>query len=271
MEVTFLGTGTSHGIPVVACGCNVCNSDNIKNKRYRSSIYIKTDHSRILIDAATEFRLQAIRENINFLDFVLITHAHADHVHGLDDLRTLSRKKKLNVYGNRDAVADMEQRFSYIHRAIQKGGGIPDIDFITLDTPIHHCSETGRQTASEEVGKNSKYSDSGDIIIPIPVKHGKLDIYGYRIDNFAYITDCSHIPEGSMKLLEGVEVLTLGALRYREHITHFTIDQAVSIIKKTGARFGYLTHFCHDIEHEKLKKELPSNIRPAYDSMKIYL
>ncbi len=264
MKITFLGTGTSHGIPVVACDCPVCRSDNIKNKRFRSSVYIETENSIFLIDAATEFRLQAVRENITHLDFVLVTHAHADHVHGLDDLRTISRKKRLDVYGNKDAIHDMKERFSYITRNDGKGGGVPDLEFTVLNKSLNHS-----RISIEKQAVLSEYS--GDEIIPIPVKHGSLDIYGYRLGNFAYITDCSFIPDDSMKLLEGIEVLTLGALRYRPHTTHFTIDQAVEIINRSGAKKGYLTHFCHDIDHEKLEKELPDNIRPAFDSLQLII
>ena len=262
MEVTFLGTGTSHGIPVVACDCSICRSDKTKNNRYRSSVYIKTDKCRFIIDAATEFRLQAVREGINYLDFILITHAHADHVHGIDDLRTLTRKRKLNVYANKEAVDDMAERFSYIHRSVQKGGGLPDMDFIKMDNPLYFSSKTKDLTDT---------GISEDLIIPIPVKHGNLDIYGYRIGDFAYITDCSFIPEESMDLLKGIKVLTLGALRYRKHVTHFNIDQAVDIFNRTDAEKGFLTHFCHDIDHDELENYLPENISPAFDTMKLYI
>ena len=249
MYITFLGTGTSHGIPVVGCDCRVCSSEITENKRYRSSVFIETEKHNILVDAATEFRLQAVREKIKHIDLVLITHAHADHVHGLDDLRPLTGKKRLPVFGNIETIRDMEQRFSYIVKSNHVGGGKPEIDFNILDDILEL--------------KNDHF------IVPIPVKHGNLDIYGYRIDKFAYITDCSFIPESSFALLEGIEVLTLGALRYKPHITHFTIDQAVEAVKRTGCRIAYLTHFCHDIDHVKLKKELPENIRPAFDRMRI--
>lgn len=260
MKITFLGTGTSHGIPVIGCDCEVCRSNKKENKRFRSSIFIETDENKILIDATPEFRLQAIRANITHLDFALITHAHADHIHGLDDLRSLTKKKKLNVYGNKETIDDIKKRFSYIFKSNNIGGGKPNIDFKLLDNN-HHPPKRNKKEKDPELMKNK--------IIPIPVKHGNLDIYGYRIDNFAYITDCSFIPVSSMKLLEGIEVLTLGALRYRPHITHFSIEQAVDIIEKLGCKMGYLTHFCHDIEHRKLEKELPMHIRPAFDTLQI--
>ena len=258
MLITFLGTGTSHGIPVVGCDCMVCRSEKTENKRYRSSIFIQTGKHNILIDAAPEFRLQAIRENINHIDVVLVTHAHADHVHGLDDLRSLTKKKRLDLYSNKTAINDLKTRFNYIIKSDHLGGGKPDINFKILKNNL--------ELKSHDITPSAR-----DIIIPIPVKHGNLDIYGYRIDNFAYITDCSYIPESSYKLHEEIEILVLGALRYKPHITHFTVNEAVDAIKKTGCKIGYLTHFCHDIEHSRLEKELPYNIRPAFDTLKIEL
>ena len=272
MKITFLGTGTSNGIPVVGCSCDVCRSENIKNKRYRSSIFIETGESSILIDTATEFRLQAVRENISHVDFVLITHSHADHVHGLDDLRALTWKRKLDLYGNRGTVKDMRGRFNYIFKKEQTGGGKPDIIFNCLEGPLYFGknSEGSIISGTEKISSSVSESSAGKII-PIPVKHGNLDVYGYRIGNFAYITDCSFIPDESMELLKGIEVITLGSLRYRPHPTHFSIDQAVEAISRTDAKKGYLTHFCHDIDHDRLSYELPDNIKPAYDSLKIYI
>ena len=273
MKITFLGTGTSNGIPVVGCRCDVCRSESIKNKRYRSSLFIETGESRILIDTATEFRLQAVRENIDHIDFVLITHSHADHIHGLDDLRTLTWKKKLDLYGNREAISDMKSRFNYIFKKGQTGGGKPDISFNFLDKELYFGKNSDGNIISgtEEILSNLTGSAAAGKIIPVPVKHGDLDIYGYRIGKFAYITDCNFIPDESMELLKGIEVITLGALRYRPHSTHFSVDQAVEAIIRTGAKRGYLTHFCHDIDHEKLSEELPDNIKPAFDTLKIYI
>ncbi len=171
----------------------------------------------------------------------------------------------------------MTERFSYIHRSVQKGGGLPDMDFIRMNSPLYFSSKIRDLTDKGISGiinkqKNSEGSNnSEDLIIPIPVKHGKLNIHGYRIGDFAYITDCSFISEESMELLKGIKVITLGALRYRKHVTHFNIDQAVDIINKTDAEKGYLTHFCHDIDHDELEKYLPENVSPAFDTMKLFI
>lgn len=252
MKLTFLGTGTSHGIPVIGCSCLVCLSQNQKNKRTRCSVWIETETSSFLIDTATEFRLQAIRENIKKIDFVLLTHSHADHLHGIDDLRPLSGEKNIPVYGNRNTIKDVKKRFTYILNKNIVGGGKPNLLFEAVKNNSTICP----------------YPD-GPIITPIPIKHGNLSILGYRIGSLAYLTDCSAIPTSSMKLLDGTKTLILGALRYRSHPTHFSINEAIEVIDKIGCTNAYLTHFCHDIDHEKIEKELPVHIAPAFDSLTI--
>lgn len=251
MNITILGSGTSHGIPVVGCSCNVCLSENPLNKRTRSSILIQDEDSFILIDTSTEFRLQAIREKITRLDAIFYTHCHADHLHGLDDIRPLTHKKPLNIYASPDDCSEIKNRFPYIFtQTIQKGGGKPNVILNTI--------------GNDNVAiKNTKLK-------AIPIKHGIMDIYGYKInDKAAYITDCSYISEESIQLLSGIKILILGALRYREHATHFNIDQALSIIKKISPERAYLTHLNHDVDHDILSAELPGGIFPAYDGLKI--
>lgn len=251
MKVTLLGTGTSHGIPVVNCNCNVCRSELVENSRYRCSAYIKKGNTAILIDTATEFRLQAVRAGIDQIDGILYTHAHADHLHGLDDIRPFSFHKKIPVYAQEEVCKELKIRFPYIFNPpVQKGGGTPDIGLNVI---------------------NGKSFSIGEIEIkPVPVLHGKLAVLGYRIGSFAYITDCSEIPASSLKLLNGVKQLVIGALRYRSHETHFSIPEALEVIKKISPERAYLTHICHEVEHFKLKEELSGlNVEPAYDGQVI--
>lgn len=251
MLITILGSGTSNGIPVVGCKCAVCKSLNIKNKRTRSSILITEEKTNILIDTATEFRLQAVRERINSLNSIFYTHTHADHLHGLDDVRPLTRDRAIDVYASKRDCNEITSRFPYIFNdTIQKGGGKPKLNLMTL---------TGEEISINNIS-----------IKPIPVEHGILEIFGFRINNkAAYITDCSFVSEKSISELIGIKVLILGALRYKEHPTHFNINQAVDFIKKISPERAYLTHLSHDLDHDILSAELPGGIFPAYDGLKI--
>ena len=251
MNITILGSGTSHGIPVVGCTCGVCRSSDPHNKRTRSSILIQDSDSNILIDTATEFRLQAVREGISSLDAIFYTHSHADHLHGLDDIRPLTHKKPVNIYASTDDCDEIKNRFPYIfNQTVQKGGGKPNVILNKID--------------------EAKITINKITIEAIEVKHGLINIYGYRInENAAYITDCSYISDESIKRLKGIKILILGALRYREHATHYNIEQAIDIIKKISPERAYLTHLSHDVDHDKLSAELPGGISPAFDGMKI--
>lgn len=251
MNITILGSGTSHGIPVVGCSCKVCRSTDKRNKRTRSSILINDKNSNILIDTATEFRLQAVRSGITSLDAIFYTHCHADHLHGLDDIRPLTFAEELNIYASQADNKEILSRFPYIFNStVQIGGGKPRVKLHSIKDDFTRVNET--------------------IIKPISIKHGILDILGYKINNSAaYITDCSYISESSMNKLIGVKVLILGALRYKKHSTHFNIDQALEIIKKISPERAYLTHLSHDVDHDMLSAELPEGIFPAYDGLKI--
>ncbi|TDX48905.1 MBL fold metallo-hydrolase [Orenia marismortui] len=250
MEITFLGTGTSHGVPIIGCSCSTCLSNNPKNKRYRSSIYIELDTSSLLIDTAPELRLQLIRNNITTIDAVLFTHTHADHLMGFDDLRGINRlqKKAIPCYGNQRAIKEIKRVFSYIFNPFQIGGGIPEVT-------LHQVSEN--------------FEIKNSTIVPIPIKHGKLDILGYRIANMAYLTDCSFISAESYRLLEGIDLLIIDALRYEPHSTHMNIDQALEVVNKLEVPQTYFTHLSHRLEHESVNKDLPNNVQLAYDGLKI--
>lgn len=253
MTITILGSGTSHGIPVVGCCCPVCTSDNPLNKRTRASILFSDETTNILIDTATEFRLQAVREGIKRLEAVLYTHSHADHLHGLDDIRPLTRENPLDLYASAKDIDDIKERFPYIFRKnAQTGGGIPRV--------INHILE------------DSPFWIGNVKIEPVAIKHGVLDIYGFIFNNkAAYITDCSYIPDNSLKQLNSLDVLIIGALRYKPHPTHFNIEQALGIIKKISPRRAYLTHLSHDVDHDILSNQLPEGIQPAYDGLRITL
>lgn len=249
MRITFLGTGTSHGIPVLTCNCPVCQSEVMENKRTRTSVSIQSGQTTLIVDTTPEFRIQALREKIQKIDGVLYTHAHADHLHGIDDLRAYTTKNPIDIWGAPHVLREIEDRFAYIFtETLQKGGGKPDLKMNPL----------------------RKKTVIGDIkVTPIPIKHGIMDILGYRFNNTAYLTDCSYISSGSFKLLEGLDNLIIGALRYRPHSTHFNLEQALEAIDKIQPKKAYLTHICHDMEHFRLLKELPDNVYPAWDGLVI--
>lgn len=248
MKVTFLGTGTSHGIPVIGCGCEVCRSENQRNARTRSSILIEYNGSSVLIDTATELRMQILRHNIRHIDAVLFTHCHADHVCGFDDLRRFSELSGEDVpcYGSEKTLSDIKKMFEYVFVETQIGGGKPKIELRTV---------------------SAAFDLFGEEVVPIKVCHGKLPVLGYRIKSFAYVTDCSYIPEDSCELLRDLDTLVLGALRIRPHPTHFNLSEALEAVERLEPRRTFLTHICHDLEHETVNDLLPPNIRLAYDSL----
>ncbi len=248
MEITFLGTGTSHGVPVITCRCPVCSSENPKNKRTRSSLWILVDGVSLLIDTATEFRLQALQAQIDHVDGVLYTHCHADHVFGFDDLRVFSQitNRSIPVYGNESTIGEFREVFGYVFRKTQKGGGKPQVETITVDGP---------------------FEVKGIPITPVPVFHGSLSILGYRIGNMAYVTDCSSIPDESMRLLTGIELLILGVVRYEPHSTHMHVEQALTLVEELRPRQTYFTHISHFLDHEQVNAALPSHVQLAYDGL----
>ena len=255
MLITVLGSGTSFGVPSINCECPVCTSDDPHDKRTRASIWINDGTTSVVIDTATDFRQQALREKIRTVDGLLITHCHADHIHGLDDIRPYTYKNSIPVYGNDWSMDEFKERFSYIFKRTQRGGGKPQITLNSISQKMLDANE------EIKIGSLS--------FLPVPIKHGNLDVLGYRTGSFAYLTDCNSIPASSMEKLRGVEFLIIDALRYRPHSTHFSIDEAIEASRKIGAEKTWFTHLCHDVAHKDLKQDLPEGIAPAFDGLKI--
>ena len=238
-QVVMLGSGTSQGIPVIGCHCPVCTSDDPRNRRTRASVYLRLragarldqrvqstrgrlDARGVVIDTATEFRLQCVSNAIERLDAVLFTHTHADHVHGLDDVRQFNALQgtRIPCYGSPETMQYLARKFDYFFRETQAGGGKPDVEFIHVEEPFELF---------------------GHKIVPLPVKHGDLPIHGYRIGRFAYITDASAIPPETMAKLDGLDTLILNALRHEPHPTHLSLGEAVAIIEQLRPARAFLT------------------------------
>lgn len=250
MQITFLGTGTSHGVPVIACDCEVCQSDNPKNKRMRTSIHIRSKEYNLLIDTPPEMRLELINNNIKRVDSVLMTHSHADHIMGFDDIRALNwfQEKEMPVYADEKTLKNIKRVFPYIFSEENPGGGVP-------------------QVILKKIGRELNFRDLN--VKAVPIYHGDNKILGYRINNFAYLTDCSKVPEHSFELLNGVEYAAVDALRFEKHPTHMSVDEAVQLINDLNLKHGYLTHISHRLDHNKLNEYLPDHVSPAYDSLTI--
>ena len=250
MKITFLGTGTSYGVPMVGCECRVCTSDNPKNFRTRSSVFISEGEYDILIDAATELRIQCLRNNIKKLDAVLLTHSHADHVLGFDDLRHFNRKLKadIQVYGSEETVNNVYKMFSYAFEEVSSNGSKPKVTLIPIDGNLNL---------------------SGMEIIPVDVMHGQDRVTAYRFKKFAYVTDVSQIPQDSVGKLKGLDVLIIAALRNIPHEKHFSIEQSIEMVSTLKPKQTYFTHIAHEIEHEETNKTLPAGISLAYDGLSI--
>jgi phosphoribosyl 1,2-cyclic phosphate phosphodiesterase len=266
MKLSILGSGTSHGIPVLGCACPVCRSPDPRDRRMRASLYIEgSGGERVVIDTGPEFRLQALRAGITGLDAVLLTHAHADHVHGLDDVRPLSRERIIPVYGGPETLEELRERFSYVFRKTQMGGGKPRIELLGVQGPL-------------QIG--------GLVLTPVPVKHGALDILGWKVEEAGagtavYLTDASAIPALSRTLIERPETLIIDGLRERPHETHFSFREALETAADLQARRVYLTHISHDHFHHEIedychafkeKRGLAGvTMEPAWDGLVIYL
>ncbi|MEO1957406.1 MAG: MBL fold metallo-hydrolase [Methylophilaceae bacterium] len=251
MQVTILGAGSSAGTPVIGCQCTTCTSGNPRNKRTRCSSIITLDSGEnILIDTGPDLRLQVLREGITNVDAVLYTHTHADHLHGIDDLRGFCQvnRKQIPLYTYQEAVAHIKEKFGYTLRE--------PCDF--WDLPVLGINEV-----------EAPFKLLGITVTPIPIMHGRMLIFAYRIGNVAYMTDVSAIPASSMLLLEGLDLLLIDCLRVKEHPTHVNIEQSLDYIAQLNVKQSVLIHMTHDLEYEALTKILPSNVSVGYDGMKI--
>ena len=253
--VTFLGTGTSVGVPAIGCGCEVCRSDDPRNKRTRCAITIDLPGGRLLIDTPPDLRTQLIREDVPLVHAVVYTHEHADHIFGLDDLRLFPFRLggPVPLYCA-DAVADRIRR---------------SFDYAFAGTTVTHPGARPQLTI-EPINGDDPFEVLGQTVIPIPLKHGPhFDVLGFRIGDFAYCTDTSHIPDGSMERLRGVKTFVVGALRRKPHPTHFNLDQAIEASNCIGAEQTWITHVGHDLDHREVCAELPDGIDLAHDGLRV--
>ena len=277
MRAILLGTGTSHGVPMIACGCEVCTSDDPRDRRTRPSIYVEHHGVRILVDTAPELRLQCLANDVRGADAVLFTHHHADHVTGLDDLRRFNwlQGGTLKCYAQQEDITAIRRMFAYAFEDDPDyPSHKPDLDFIPIDGPIEISRSRGLQSArttEEEESGDSSAPAATCTILPIPLMHGATAVLGFRFGKIAYCTDCSYIPDDSMAMLEDLDVLILDALRRRPHPTHFNIEQAVEWAHRIGAKQTYFTHIAHELMHETTNNDLPANMKLGYDGQVIEL
>lgn len=251
MQLTLLGVGSSAGTPVIGCSCATCVSGNPRNKRTRCSAALTlADGQVLLIDSGPDLRQQALRENLQRVDAVLYTHTHADHIHGIDDLRAFCQlqRKQIPLYGNRASMDHIISKFAYTLRDPSDFWDLPVLSANTVE---------------------GSFELFGTTITPIPVKHGRSDILGYRIGNMAYITDVSEIPASSLPLLENLHVLLLDCLRYKPHPTHINLEQSLAYASLIRAQQTYLIHMTHEMEFDALSQQLPPSVQVGFDGLKI--
>ena len=254
MEIKFLGTGTSQGVPVIGCHCNVCKSTNIKDKRLRTSIHLNVNHRSFVVDTGPDFRMQMLREQIENLDAVVFTHEHKDHTAGLDDIRPyyFLQEKDIPIYATQEVQKRLKNAYEYMFYR-EKYPGVPNVHLQTID--------------------NQPFNIFGVDFIPILVYHYLLPVFGFRIGDFTYITDASYIPPEEIQKIKGSKVIVLNALRKEEHLSHFNLQEAIDHIEAINPEKAYLTHISHQLgAHDEVEEQdLPENIHLAYDGLKIQM
>lgn len=251
-SITFLGTGTSQGIPMIGCKCNVCKSDDKRDKRLRSSALVEWEGLKILIDAGPDFRYQMLRENITHLDAILLTHQHKDHTGGLDDVRALNyfEKRSFPIFCEKRVEESLKMEYSYAF-AKEKYPGVPDYTIININ--------------------EDPFSIDGKEVVPIRVMHYKLPILGFRFGNMAYITDANYINDTELEKFKNLDILVLNCVRLEKHISHYSLSEAIDVIRSLNPKKGYLTHLSHQMPtHRDSSLLLPENIELAYDGLKLY-
>jgi phosphoribosyl 1,2-cyclic phosphate phosphodiesterase len=253
MQITFLGTGTSQGVPVIACGCEVCQSLDFRDKRLRVSIHIEIDGKSFVIDTGPDFRQQMLRERIKNLDAVIFTHEHKDHTAGLDDVRAYNffQKKDMPVYARKQVLEQIQQEFAYAFTAI-KYPGIPQIDLHEIE--------------------NQPFEIAGVNFTPVEVMHLHLPVFGFRIKDFTYITDVNFISDEELEKVKGSKIVVMGALRKEKHLSHFSLSEAIEVLEKIAPEQAYITHISHQMGlHREVEMELPPFIHLAYDGLVLKL
>jgi phosphoribosyl 1,2-cyclic phosphate phosphodiesterase len=249
LRITFLGTGTSHGVPMIGCECSTCLSTDPRDTRLRPSIFVETPGARVLVDAGPDLRVQALGHKIRRVDAILFTHGHADHILGMDDVRRFNALQQgaMPCYGDEQTLVDIRRMFGYVFDPnTPKGGGLPQLELFRIAGPF--CV--------------------GDLeVAPVPISHGRRPILGFRFGRFAYLTDCSALAPEAWPLLENLDVLVLDALRERLHPTHFSLSEAIDVAARVRARRTLFTHMCHDLPHEATCQRLPPEMELAYDGL----
>lgn len=251
MRVTFLGTGTSQGVPVINCQCEVCSSMDYRDKRLRSSIHIAVGGKSFIIDTGPDFRQQVLSNQITRLDALIFTHQHKDHIAGMDDVRgfNFSQQKDIPIFATRQVIAQLKQEFAYVFAA-DKYPGVPSV-------VVHEI-------------ENKPFEAEGVTFTPVEVLHYKLPVFGYRVQNFTYITDAKSIAEEEKEKIRGTEVLVLNALQHKQHLSHFTLQESLELIEEIQPRQAYLTHISHHLgRHLEVNQLLPAHVKLAYDHLSI--
>jgi len=251
LKIRVLGSGTSSGVPTIGCGCAVCRSSDPRDRRLRPSILLRTESSNIVIDTTPDFRQQVLAAGLDRLDAIVYTHAHADHIFGMDDVRPFNFRQQSNIpiYATPDTFAVIRRVFDYVFDVRERNTTVPKIDVNLIGADV--------------------FQACGLTFEPIPILHGEASIFGYRFGNAAYLTDHSEIPETSMQKLRGLDVLFLDALRHKPHPTHSTLQTSIATAQALQARRTYFTHMCHDLGHAATEASLPPGIFLAYDGLEI--